>query len=62
MKEINERLSTLITRDDLDVIRFDLSMMRKDFNRFMSKDEFDSRFGSMNAEVKKRLNTTPTVG
>jgi len=47
IKEIHEKLATLITAEDFHVLRYEFTVFRKEHGEFLSKDEFEKRLKAL---------------
>ena len=50
----------MIKRNDLDLIKHDIDVLRKEGTLFMTKDEFWKRLHVVNSEISNKMNERPT--
>jgi hypothetical protein len=59
--EIQEDLKELITKEDLDQVKFDLDGIRRELGKYSLQEEMISRLSALTSDMNVKLADRPTI-
>ena len=62
VNEIEENLKELITKDDLDNVKFAMEDLKKDLSKYALTEELITRMSAMTSDTNVKLADRPTIG